>query len=187
MNCDDYLAMLATLPIEELAYGRPRDHAATCRDCDRVTRVVAERERNMVMAYGDLQSTVQAAQVGAAALTTSRRRRIVRFINVGLGAAAVATILSWFAMSSIRPDVAARTEVETFQLQCLSQQQAAGLLRLHLGEGSVGVSFRPSSPLNEIEVEAPAEDIQRAKSLLSVYDTPGQSLCTTQSATKRQP
>ena len=47
MNCDTYLSMLETLPVEELAYGGAREHAANCRDCDRVTRVVAERERNM--------------------------------------------------------------------------------------------------------------------------------------------
>ena len=50
MNCDTYLAMLETLPVEELAYGSAHDHAAGCRECDRITRVVAERERNMRMA-----------------------------------------------------------------------------------------------------------------------------------------
>ena len=93
MSCDDYLSMLATLPVDELAYGRAREHAAGCRHCDRVTRVVAERERNMLMAFDDLQSSVPAAQAAAAALATSRRREVAFYSEIGLGIALVSTVL----------------------------------------------------------------------------------------------
>ena len=77
MNCNEYLAMLSTLPVEELDYGSVRAHAAECRDCDRVTRVVVERERSMLVAYGDLNSATSAMQVALNAYALSNRRRLV--------------------------------------------------------------------------------------------------------------
>src|SRR4029077_2258109 len=84
MNCDTYLSMLETLPVEELAYGSAREHAANCRDCDRVTQVVAERERNLAMAFGGLYPSVQAGSITARALELSRRRRIALYYRIGL-------------------------------------------------------------------------------------------------------
>ena len=93
MNCDDYLSMLAKLPVENLAHLHARDHAAGCRDCDRVTRVVIEHERNMLTAFGELDSSVPAAQTASSALVSSRRRRVARYYEMGLGIATVAIAL----------------------------------------------------------------------------------------------
>ena len=48
MTCDDYLALLESLPVEELRYGAAREHATICPECSRVTRVVVEREQKRV-------------------------------------------------------------------------------------------------------------------------------------------
>ena len=87
MNCDDNLSMLAKLPVENQAHLHARDHAAGCRDCDRVTRVVLERERDMLMAFDELDSSVSAAQTAASALVSSRRRRrrVALYYAIGIG------------------------------------------------------------------------------------------------------
>jgi hypothetical protein len=153
VNCDDYLSMLATLPVAELAYGRAREHAAGCRDCDRVTRVVAEREQNMLTAFDELQPSVPAAQTAATALMRSRRRKVGRYYERGLGIAMVATVVLYVTISRIAPAPPTSRVSETFQLQCLSPEQAAEVLRPHL-QATALISFRPSSPLGVIKVEA---------------------------------
>jgi hypothetical protein len=181
MNCDAYLSMLATLPIDELAYGRARDHAARCRDCDRVTRVVAERERNMLIAFTDLDLSVPAGQVAARALVTSRRRTVALYYRIGLGVAAVATIL-YIVTSRQAPSplpLPSADVRETFRLHCLSPEQAAAVLRQVL-PASGRVSFQPDSPLGIIKVEASPEEIEQARSVLERYDTPTESQCAVQ-------
>lgn len=179
MNCDDYLSMLATLPVEELAYGRPREHAARCRECTRVTRVVAEREHNMVMAFGDLHSSVPPAQTAASVLRTTRRRKVALFTDIGFGIATVATVL-FVMMSRMAPaPVPGATVSETFRLRCLSPEQAAEVLRPHI-QATGRISFRADSPLGIITVEASPEEMARARSVLDRYDSPTQSRCTVQ-------
>ncbi|MFN2563902.1 MAG: hypothetical protein ABR499_02665 [Gemmatimonadaceae bacterium] len=186
MNCDDYLSMLATLPVEELAYGRARQHAAGCRDCDRVTRVVAEREHNMLMAFGGLQSSVPAAQTAASALRTSRRQKVALYRKIGLGIATVASVV-YLMMSRIMPAPPPSSRVsETFRLQCLSPEQAAEVLRPHI-EATGLITFRPNSPLGVIRVEASPQDMVRARSLLERYDTPAQSQCAVQVTVPKVP
>ena len=111
MNCDTYLSMLETLPVEELAYGDARLHAATCRDCDRVTRVVAERERNMLMAYGELYLPGPVDAVAARARELSRRRKVALFYRIGLGLATVATVLFLLISRRVVPTPTARVPV----------------------------------------------------------------------------
>jgi len=173
MNCDDYLSMLATLPVEELAYGDARAHVATCRDCDRVTRVVTERERNMMMAYGELYPPMSAAPITARVLEIARRRRIAFYYRVALGVAAVVTIFAFIAMRRLTPAVAAR---ETFALRCLSPDQAIEMLRPAVGE-RVSISTRRNSPVGVIDVSAPPGELQRVRFLLDRYDNASVSEC----------
>jgi hypothetical protein len=177
MNCDDYLSMLATLPVEELAHGRAREHAAGCRDCDRVTRVVAEREQNMLMAFGELQPSVPAPQTATSALMRSRRRKLALYYEMGFGIVMVSIVL-YMTMSLTEPAPASSSTVsETFQLQCLSPEQAAEVLRPRI-QATARISFRPNSPLGVIEVEAPREEMVTARSVLDRYDSPAESQCT---------
>jgi type II secretory pathway component GspD/PulD (secretin) len=176
VKCDDYLAMLATLPVEELAYGQAREHAAECHDCDRVTRVVAEREHNMRMAFDDLQFSVPAPQTAAAALTASRRRKVAVSYNSGLGIATVATVLFVIVSRSVaRAPIAMVTE--TFRLQCLSPEQAGELLRPYVQTGSIYIR-NPS--LGVLRVAAPQAEMAKARSILDRYDSPAQSQCAVQ-------
>lgn len=186
MNCDDYLSMLATLPVQELAFGRAREHATGCRDCDRVTRVVAEREHNMLMAFGDLHSSVPAAQTAASVLRTSRRRKVALYSNVGFGIAAVATVLFVMMQRIVPAPPPGATVSETFRLQCLSPEQAAEVLRPHI-QATGRISFRASSPLGIINVEASPEEMTTARSLLDRYDNPTQSQCAVQVTVPKVP
>jgi hypothetical protein len=179
VNCDDYLSMLATLPVEELAYGGARDHAARCRDCDRTTRAVAERERNMLMAFGDLQQSVPARHVAERALLLSRRRSVTLYYRIGLAAATVATILIMFLWRQASAPLPGTSVSETFRLRCLSPEQAAEVLRPHI-KTTGHVSFRANSPVGIIRVEASPEEMESARSLLGRYDSPAESQCAVQ-------
>ena len=180
VNCDDYLSMLATLPVDELAYGRARDHAARCRDCDRVTRVVAEREQNMRTAFDALQPSVPAAQTAATALMRARRRRVGRYYERALAIAMVATVILYWTMlrTAPAPPPSARIS-ETFQLRCLSPAQAAEVLRPRIQPTAL-ISFRPSSPLGVISVEASREEIGMVRSVLGRHDSPAEAQCPVQ-------
>jgi len=173
MNCDDYLSMLATLPVEELAYGDARTHAATCRDCDRVTRVVAERERNMMLAYGELYPPMSAQPITARVLEIARRRRIAFYYRVGLGISAALAIFAFVATRRLAP---AAGVVETFPLRCLSPDQAIEMLRPTLAE-RVSVSTRSNSSVGVIDVMGSPEDLQRVRSLLDQYDNGSAAQC----------
>jgi hypothetical protein len=186
VNCDDYLSMLATLPVEELAYGRPREHAAGCRDCDRVTRVVAEREHNMLVAFGDLDSSVPAAQTVTTALMRSRRRKVALYYKVGVGIAMVATALYVTTSRIVPAPPPTSTVSETFRLQCLSPEQAAEVLRPEI-PATARISFRPSSPLGVIKVEASRDEMETARSVLDRYDSPAQSQCAVQITVPKVP
>ena len=187
MNCDDYLAMLATLPVEELAYGRAREHAAGCRHCDRVTRVIAEREQNMLMAFDELQPSGLAAQTAATALMRSRRRKVGRYYEKGLGIALVATVVLYVTMARMAPAPPTGARVsETFQLDCLSSEQAAELLRPRIPP-TARIFFRPSSPLGVISVEASREEIAIARSVLDRYDSPAEAQCAVQTTVPKVP
>jgi hypothetical protein len=180
MNCDSYLSMLATLPVDELAYGGARDHAVSCHDCDRITRVVTERERNMVMAFGDLYPSVPVGELATRALATSRRRTVALYYRIGLGVAMAATVL-YMIMSRRAPAPSPTTQRERLALQCLSPEQAAAVLRQPAGaSGRVAIRIHPSSSLGVIDVEGLPEEMVAVRSLLDRYDNPMQSRCAVQ-------
>jgi hypothetical protein len=176
MNCETYLSILETLHVEELAYGGAHDHAAICRDCDRVTRVVVERERNMRMAYGDLYVPGSAEQIAARAIVTSRRRTVALYYRIGLGVATAATILFMIMSRQTTGLLPIATVSETFRLQCLSPEQAAEVLRPHIPP-TVSLVIRPNSQLGLIKIGASPEEMEHVRSVLDRYDTPAVSQC----------
>ena len=175
MNCNDYLSMLATLPVDELAYGNAREHVSTCHDCDRVTRVVVERERNMRLAFDQLQSSMPATQTAIRALEASRRRRIARYYEVALGVAMAATLVAMVALRRGNGPMPVATVTETFRLQCLSPEQAAEVVRPFVS--SAGEILIPPTGLGIIDIRASLEEVQKARSALDRYDNPRESQC----------
>jgi hypothetical protein len=175
MNCETYLSMLATLPIDELTLGDARAHVAACRDCDRVSRVVAERERNMLMAFGELYPPTPADPIATRALEISRRRRVGRYYNTGLMAAAAAMLLSLFVVRRVVPAPTASVK-ETFRLQCLSPEQAIEILRPEASK-NLSVFARPNSALGVIDVAGPRAELEVVRSLIDRYDNPAASQC----------
>jgi hypothetical protein len=148
--------------------------------------VVAAREHNMLMAFGDLHSSVPAAQTVASALMRSRRRKVAFYYEIGLGIATVA-IVSYMMMSRIASAPPPSSMVsETFQLLCLSPEQAAEVLRPHI-QATGRISFRPNSPLGVIKVEASHEDVVTARSVLDRYDSPAESQCAVQVTVPKAP
>ena len=176
MNCDTYLSMLETLPVEELAYGDAREHAANCRDCDRVTRVVTERERNMLMAFGELHPPCRQDQIAARALVLSRRRTIALYYRIALGVATAATIL--FMIMSRRTVAPAPTASvsETFRLQCLSPEQALEILRPYDRRASA-CRRGPTHRWVSSESSRPRRRWSECDAVLDRYDTPAESQC----------
>lgn len=173
MNCDDYLAMLETLPVNELAHGEARGHAAICHDCNRVTRVVAERERNMLMAYGDVMPMAAASDVAATAVGVARRRRVASWYRAGLAAAAVVAI-GVIGASRLAPARVARRsmgiERQQFVLRCASADAAADLLRARLDDPEhLYVRVPPS--MRVVIVEGDAGLRGRAASLIDEYES----------------
>jgi hypothetical protein len=179
VTCDDYLSLLETLPVEQLSRTLAGSHAATCADCARVTRVVAERERNMVMAFSDVQPYVPAEQTAAGALRASRRRKVALFYQVGLALAGVATVLTIFLSRALPPTQKSVVLAETFRLQCLSPDQAAEVIRPIVGSSGL-VSMRPASDLGIITVQTSPEVMQRVRSVLDRSDNPALSQCAVQ-------
>jgi hypothetical protein len=175
MNCDTYLSMLATVPVEELEFGDPREHATHCRDCDRVTRVVAERERNMLMAYGELYPARSAAPITARALMMSRRRRIATYYRIGLAIATALTLLFLVLSRRVLPSSTGGIS-EVFRFQCLSPEQAVELLRPIRSPG-VSVMIPPNTTVSTIRVTASAAEMEQVRSLLDRYDTPVATQC----------
>jgi hypothetical protein len=177
MNCDDYLSLLETLPVEDLAHGRPREHTVECHECERVTRLVAERERNMLMAFDDLRYPVAAAQTAAIALTASRRRKVAIAYNIGLGVVTTAIVLSVMVSRTVaRAPMPMVTE--TFRLQCLSPEQAAELVRPYIQPA--GSIFIRNPSLGVLRVAAPKAEMAKARSILDRYDNPAEAQCAVQ-------
>lgn len=180
MNCNDYLAMLSTLPVEELEYGSARAHVTECRDCDRVTRVVVERELSMLVAYADLDSGMSAALVASNASALSARRRVARYYKVALGLAALATVAYMAGSRTLLriPDahtmvagmpvegVPAETITETLVVRCGSPEVAAEMLRTHL-QGTATLISRSASSPGFITIEASPQQMDVARDILS--------------------
>jgi len=168
MTCDDYLAMLETLPVEELTHGEARNHAAVCHDCNRVTRVVAERERNMLMAYGDVMPSAFASDVATSAIASARRRRLALVYRIALGIAAVATVGFVGASRSIAR-VRRSVARERFAMRCLSTGRAERLLRSRV-PGIASSRIRRYEPDGILEVQAAPRTIQAARAVLDEYN-----------------
>ena len=187
MTCEDYLSMLETLPVEELAYGEARDHAAQCHDCNRVTRVVAARERNMTLAYAEAYPSASAVTVAEQAIVASRRRRIAFYVRAALGAAAVVAIVGTITTRRVLP-IPSRTLVqqETFRLQCLSPQQASELLLQEIPNADGLLISAPRPPLGLLHVEGSQAKLRAARSIIDRYDTPVRSQCGVQIVLPKQ-
>jgi hypothetical protein len=168
MTCDDYLAMLETLPVEELTHGDAREHAAICRDCNRVTRVVAERERNMLMAYGDVLPSAPSSDVALSAISIARRRRVAFFYRIGLGVAGVAAVAA-IAGSRLAPRRNPAFVQERFALRCLSTGRAVRLLRSNV-PGLLEARIRGWEPEGILEVGADPRTMRVVRSVLDQYD-----------------
>jgi len=176
VTCDDYLSMLETLPVQELAYGEAREHAAYCADCNRVTRVVAARERNMTLAYESAYPSASAVTVAERAIVKARRQRIAFFFRAALGLAAV-VVIGLFVVSRRIPvngPVPAMFS-QRFNLQCLSPEQASELLRQEIPDRNVVIRDRP--PLAVIEVGGSDEQIRIARSIIDRFDNSGVAKC----------
>src|SRR5690349_10561504 len=144
--------MLETLPVQELAFGEAREHAAYCADCNRVTRVVAARERNMTLAYESAYPSASAVTVAERAIASARRQRIAFYYRAALGIAAVVVVALFVVTRRLPVDVARQTaRLERLNLQCLSPEQAAEVLRQEI-PGGERIAIRTRPPLAVVEV-----------------------------------
>jgi hypothetical protein len=168
MTCDDYLAMLETLPIEELNHGEAREHAAICHDCNRVTRVVAERERNMLMAYGDVTPSAFPSDVAMSAISMARRRRLAFLYKAGLGIAALATI-GFIGVTRMVPRNHVPMMRERFAMRCLAGGPAERLLRSNI-PALRNSRIRVFESDGVVEVEAIPRTMREVRSALDEFN-----------------
>jgi len=174
MTCDDYLSMLETLPVGDLNYGEAREHVATCRDCNRVTRVVAERERNMIGAYGELYPSASAVTVAERAILTSRRRRVALFYRAALGVAAAA-VLAFVAVARFRTRlVPAMVARQNFMVRWCNADQVAAMLDGNLSPAAA-ITIRPGTSV--LQVTGRPSDLRVVRAMLDQYDN-GNGNCT---------
>jgi hypothetical protein len=161
MTCDDYLAMLETLPIEDLMHGDAREHAAQCHDCNRVTRVVIERERSMIMAYGDLRPPASATTMAASAVRTARHRRVAFVSRMAVAiAAAGAIVVVVGSRLVVRPRVGLVST--SLPLRCLTPQQAIAVVRPVLSERA-SLSYNREGG-QRLDISAPEAEVRAARS-----------------------
>jgi plasmid stabilization system protein ParE len=176
MTCDDYLSMLETLPVQELAFGEARDHAAYCHECNRVTRVVAARERNMTLAYESAYPSASAMTVADRAIASARRQRIAFYYRAALGAAAVIVVGLFAVNRTVSTDGAAKAFHERFSLQCLSAAQASELIRQGVPHPE-RLSTSHRGPVAVLEVEGSHEQVTIARSIIGQFDNPQHASC----------
>jgi type II secretory pathway component GspD/PulD (secretin) len=172
--------MLETLPVHELAYGEAREHVAYCPDCNRVTRVVAARERNMTLAYENAYPSASAATVVERAIATARRHRIASYYRAALGVAAV-VVIALFVVTRRMPVDSVRQPAlfERFSLQCLSSDQAAELVRREVPNGE-RISIRARPRVAVIEVRGSADEVRVVRSVIDQFDNSDRAKCAAQ-------
>jgi hypothetical protein len=178
MRCEEYLQLLSTLPVEELVDGRSGDHLGTCPDCNRATKVVVERERNMMMALAGMSSHVQPSDLARSTLALERRHRVGRWYMAGL-VALLLTIGVVVVNRSVlpverRPDGPALITQE-LRPRCLSLASAADLLREYVASPSLSVVMRPGSKV--MTLRGTVDDLIRARAVFDRYDNPAASTC----------
>lgn len=178
MNCQEYLSIIETASVGEIEQNtRVRQHAATCEDCSRVIRLIAEGEQDMAMALNNLVSSIPASQTAEAAIVIAKRRRVGRLFTVFFAVLiAVSAWITWVRV--IVPSMRATAEIaagnlrtETLPLQCLSPDQAGDLISPYVR--SNGSAYYPAkAPMTVITVRATPEEIRAVKALLGQFDKP---------------
>ena len=180
MTCDDYLSVLATAPVNELGKNHLREHAAGCPYCERVTRVVVEREWELVAAFESVYSNTPAAVTADIARTTARRRLVDRMYSITLAILLAGT--AWFAATRLvfrgradGPAVAPVAE-EVFMVRCLSSAQVVALSRHYLGRTGLAI-YAGEPPRAVLTVRATPAQIEEVRSMLNRFDGSAQSSC----------
>ena len=180
MTCDAYLSFLSTAPIGEPLLAPMAEHVSACPDCERVTRLLVEREHALKAAYERLDSGSPPLLTAEAALTTARRRWLARLIGLGLGILFLA-ILATFARQLVPPGarpgaLGGGLSAETFRLHCLTPVQAGELIQPYLrANGSAYYTSERTAGI--ITVRSTEEEMMKTRSVLDRYDTPGGGVC----------
>lgn len=184
MNCEEYLLMIETASVGEIEQStRIREHAASCEDCTRVIRLIAESEHDLAAALDDVSSSVPASQTAESAILIAKRRKAGRLFAGGL--LVLFAIAAWFTwVLVIAPGIRATVEsaapnlhTETIPLQCLLPKQAGDLISPYVrSNGSAYYLAKP--PMQVITVRATPEELRKVKTLLGQFDKPGATGCT---------
>jgi hypothetical protein len=190
MRCEEYLQLLSTLPVEDLVDGRAGDHLGSCPDCNRATKLVVERERNMMMALAGMSSQIQPLEMARSTLALERRHRVGRWYIAGL-VALLLTIGVVVVNRSVIPVETSRGMVDEanqiFRPQCLSAESFAELLRQHVPSRSLRIHI-PQRGSMMLMLGGTIEDLTRARSVLDRYDNSTASTCVVpRPGTPRQP
>jgi hypothetical protein len=178
MRCEEYLQLLSTLPVEDLVDGRAGDHLGSCPDCNRATKLVVERERNMMMALAGMSSQIQPLEMARSTFAVERRHRMARLYIAGL-LALLLTVGVVVVNRTVIPVETSRGmggEInQTFRPRCLSVAAAADLLRQEVPSRTLRITMRLGSSL--LFASGTREDLRQARGVLDRYDNPTASTC----------
>jgi hypothetical protein len=179
MRCDEYLHLLSTSPVEELTEGRAGDHLATCPECNRVTQLVVDRDRNMVSALAGMSSYMQPSQTAHMALNVGRHHRLKR---VYIGASLVAG--SWIGALALSRLVLPANQgamveealfTEAFNVRCMSTHDMADLMKAQITSRRSSIETRNASRI--ITVRATQDELDKVRATFNQYDNASQTAC----------
>jgi type II secretory pathway component GspD/PulD (secretin) len=166
-TCEQSLRALASLPAAEIQSNRAlARHAEACPDCSRVAAVVLERERSLALALDSLRPRTDPARLADTVALAAERHGTARFVKWLLIAAMAAT--AWFALDNTIGEherKIADLRTETFQLNCLSPEQAEGLIEPYLRADGHGIYF--TNGVNSVTVRARPTELVRARQVIS--------------------
>ena len=184
MTCQECLAALATGSIAEIAHnGSAREHCATCEECSRVVRLIAEAERDLARAFDSIVSAVPATRTAEMAIGFSRRRRTARLLSAIFTLALAALIwLAWTRVvvrgAQATAEIASLNQhTLTARLDCLTSNQAGELISPYVrSDGSAWYAAKP--PLRILTVRGTPEELKKVREILAQFDNAKLSTCT---------
>ena len=182
MKCHECLSTIATGSVAELEIDAVREHYATCAECSRVVRLVADGERDLAGVLNGMSSRIPALLTAETALAVAKRRRLGRMLSGVFAALIVVTLwVTWVRV--IVPGMRATAELavpnhvtETIKLQCLSSEHAGDLISPYVRSNG-SVYYVAKAPMRVITVRATEEELRTVRALLKRFDDANENAC----------
>lgn len=186
MTCDEYLARLSTASLDEIEDANDFGHPANCPECGRVSRLVAERERDRIDAFDGLYANAPVHTERGALPQLARSRGGMSWFTM-VCAAALATLALLVVMRltvggrTAEPAVGTLNRLayieESFRIRCLTGPQAAELVRPGLRLPKNLVVYAPARDPGVLTVLATPEQLRWVQATLDMHESAASTAC----------